>query len=82
MVVRTLVTGIDVPGYASLLTVVLTLGALNLLALGTIGEYVGRIAVEVRARPLYVVEAVIESEAPPAAVETDRLRDGAPACTG
>lgn len=82
VVVRTLVTGIDVPGYASLLTVVLTLGALNLLALGTIGEYVGRIAVEVRARPLYVIEAVIESEAPPAVVESGTLRDDAPACTG
>jgi len=38
VVVRTLVAGVDVPGYASLLTVVLTLGALNLLALGMIGE--------------------------------------------
>jgi hypothetical protein len=80
VVVRTLVAGVDVPGYASLLTVVLTLGALNLLALGMIGEYVGRIAVEVRARPLYVVEAVIEPEAPVDILEPDPSGQGATTC--
>jgi len=72
VVVRTLVSGVDVPGYASLITVMLTLGALNLIALGIIGEYVGRIAVEVRARPLYVVEAVVEAEEPMAVAENAR----------
>ena len=80
VVVRTLVAGVDVPGYASLLTVVLTLGALNLLALGMIGEYVGRIAVEVRARPLYVVEAVIEPEAPADILRPDPSGQGATTC--
>ena len=75
--VRTLVTGVDVPGYASLITVMLTMGALNLLALGIIGEYVGRIAVEVRARPLFVVDEVREAD-PPAGVEELR-KAGAPA---
>jgi glycosyltransferase involved in cell wall biosynthesis len=64
IVVRTLLAGVDVPGYASLLTVILTLGALNLIALGIIGEYVGRIAVEVRARPLYVVEEIVDADDP------------------
>ncbi len=72
IVVRTLATGIDVPGYASLLTVMLTMGALNLLALGIIGEYVGRIAVEVRARPLYVVEEVVDPDEPPVVVGAAR----------
>lgn len=63
VVIRTLATGVDVPGYASLITVMLTMGALNLLALGIIGEYVGRIAVEVRGRPLFVVEEIREADA-------------------
>lgn len=57
---RTLLFGVDVPGYASLMAVVLTLGAVNFIAIGILGEYVGRIAVEVRQRPLYVVDRVLE----------------------
>lgn len=58
VVVKTLIFGIDVPGYASLLVVTLTFGALNMIAVGILGEYVGRIAVEVRQRPLYIIESV------------------------
>ncbi|CAG0990083.1 partial polyisoprenyl-phosphate glycosyltransferase, partial [Burkholderiales bacterium] len=57
LVVRTLVHGIDVPGYASLMAVVLFLGGVQLLSLGVIGEYLGRVYDEVKARPLYVVRA-------------------------
>lgn len=59
IVARTLFFGVDVPGYASLMAVVLTLGAVNFMAIGILGEYVGRIAVEVRQRPLYVVDRVM-----------------------
>jgi glycosyltransferase involved in cell wall biosynthesis len=52
---RTLVFGIDVPGYASLIVAVLFLGGLQLLSLGIIGEYIGRIMIETKQRPLYVV---------------------------
>lgn len=52
---RTLVSGVDVPGYASLITLILILGALNLISIGILGEYIGRIAIEVRQRPLYIV---------------------------
>jgi polyisoprenyl-phosphate glycosyltransferase len=55
VVARTLIFGVDVPGYASLLTVMLFLGGLNLLSLGIMGEYIGRISNEVRERPLFVV---------------------------
>lgn len=55
LVVRTMTTGIDVPGYASIMVAVLMLGGLNLLSLGIIGEYLGRVAREVRQRPLYVI---------------------------
>lgn len=54
-IIKTIVLGIDVPGYASTLVIVLFLGGLNLLSLGVMGEYVGRIAQEVRNRPLFVV---------------------------
>ena len=55
VVVRTLVFGVQVPGYASLMVAVLFLGGLQLLSLGVLGEYVGRILIEAKARPLYVI---------------------------
>lgn len=54
---RTLIFGIDVPGYASTVILILVFGGLNMFALGIIGEYVGRIYTEVRQRPLYVVRS-------------------------
>ncbi|MEM1441921.1 MAG: glycosyltransferase family 2 protein [Verrucomicrobiota bacterium] len=56
--VKTLILGIDVPGYASLLVVTLTLGGLILICLGIIGEYLSRIYVEVKGRPLFLVRKV------------------------
>ena len=55
VIVRTLAFGIDVPGYASLLTAILFLGGVQLISLGVIGEYVGRIYMESKGRPIYVV---------------------------
>jgi glycosyltransferase involved in cell wall biosynthesis len=55
IIVKTMMYGADQPGYASIMVAVLFLGALNLLSLGILGEYVGRIAQEVRNRPLFVV---------------------------
>jgi len=55
VIIRTLVLGIDVPGYASLLTAVLFLGGVQLISLGVIGEYIGRIYMESKGRPIYVV---------------------------
>lgn len=57
LILRTMVFGIDVPGYASTVILVLVFGGLNMFALGIIGEYVGRIYAEVRQRPLYVVRS-------------------------
>ncbi|MFL6739154.1 MAG: glycosyltransferase family 2 protein [Sphingomicrobium sp.] len=55
IIVVTLTSGINVPGYASLMVAVLFLGGLQLLSLGVLGEYVGRILTETKARPLYIV---------------------------
>ena len=60
IVTRVLIFGIDTPGYASLLIAVLLMGAIQLLSLGIIGEYLGRLFVEVKSRPIYVIEGVYE----------------------
>lgn len=55
LILRTLIFGIDVPGYASLMVAILFLGGIQLITLGIIGEYLGRVYEEVKGRPLYVV---------------------------
>lgn len=60
---RTLVLGRDLPGYASLITIILFLGGIQLIGLGIIGEYLGRVYTEVKGRPLYIVRQ-IDSHAP------------------
>jgi glycosyltransferase involved in cell wall biosynthesis len=55
-VVETLVFGVDVPGFASLIVSVTFLAGIQLLSLGVLGEYIGRIFAEVKGRPLYLVE--------------------------
>ena len=52
---RTIVFGADVPGYASLLIAILFIGGVQLISLGVIGEYIGRIYMESKGRPIYVV---------------------------
>lgn len=52
---RTLMLGRDLPGYASLITVVLFLGGVQLIGLGVLGEYIGRLYGEAKGRPIYIV---------------------------
>lgn len=54
-ILQTLLLGVDVPGFASLIVSVMFLGGIQLLSLGVLGEYVGRIFAEVKRRPLYLV---------------------------
>lgn len=55
---QTLMVGVQVPGYASTVILILMFGGLNLFAIGILGEYIGRIYSEVRERPLYVLRSV------------------------
>ena len=55
-VAETMIYGNDVPGFASLIVSVTFLAGIQLLSLGVLGEYIGRIFAEVKGRPLYIVE--------------------------
>ena len=56
IILKTLIFGVDSPGYASIITVVLFLGGIQLMGIGILGEYIGRIYVESKNRPIYIIE--------------------------
>ncbi len=56
VVVQKLVFGIDVPGYATIVVLVLLLGGLQLFSLGILGEYLSKIYVQVKNRPVYILK--------------------------
>ena len=55
IVLKTLLFGVDVPGFASLLTAVLFMGGIQLLGIGVLGAYLGRVYDETKGRPIYLV---------------------------
>jgi glycosyltransferase involved in cell wall biosynthesis len=57
IILRTLLLGVDVPGYSSLLVVTLFMNGLVLIGLGVMGEYMARIFTEVKRRPVYIIAA-------------------------
>ena len=58
IIIKTLIFGIDLPGYASLLSVVLFLGGIQLMGIGILGEYIGRVYKESKRRPAYIIEEI------------------------
>lgn len=56
IILKTLIFGIDLPGYASLAVIMLFLGGIQLIGIGILGEYIGRIYSESKRRPSYIIE--------------------------
>ncbi len=88
---RTLILGVDVPGYASIIVAVMVLGGVQLLTMGVFGAYLGRLYEEAKRRPMYIlrqtegIDPVGEAAARPmlplraASLRTRRVEpDGAP----
>lgn len=62
IVIRTVVFGVDLPGYASLLVATIFFGSVQLISVGMLGEYIGRIYMESKRRPLYIVRRRHDSQ--------------------
>lgn len=55
IVIRTMIFGVDLPGYASLFVAILFLGSVQLIGIGVLGEYIGRTYLESKRRPTYLI---------------------------
>ena len=67
--VRTIVFGADVPGFPSIIVSVMLLAGVQLISLGVLGEYLGRVYEEVKARPLFLIAeevGIAQAKAPEA----------------
>ena len=82
---RTAIYGIEVPGYESIIVTILFLGGIQLISLGVLGEYLGRVFDEVRGRPLYLARERIgfasDDAAAAEALPQDRAPGGHPLVT-
>lgn len=56
LLIRTIIFGVDVPGYASIMASVLCMGGIQLVCIGIIGGYLGRVYNEAKQRPIYIIE--------------------------
>ncbi len=62
VVLQKLIAGIDVPGYATIIVLILLLGGIQLVCIGIIGEYVGKTFEQSKNRPVYVAKEVLDYE--------------------
>ncbi len=62
IMIRTLIFGVDLPGYASLLVAILFLGSVQLIGIGVLGEYIGRTYMEAKRRPTYLIRKTYQQE--------------------
>ena len=62
VILQKLIWGIAVPGYATIITMILLLGAVQLVCIGIIGEYVGRTFEQSKNRPVYIAKEILDYE--------------------
>ena len=62
IVLDTLINGIDVPGYATIVVGIMFFGGIQLLSIGILGEYIARIFTEVKQRPSYIIRQLLSSK--------------------
>jgi undecaprenyl-phosphate 4-deoxy-4-formamido-L-arabinose transferase len=82
LLVRRLVIGSEAEGLFTLFAILFFFIGLALFGIGLLGEYVGRIYAQVRERPRYIVEAVLEQGAPPLLAASADSGEAAPADGG
>ena len=62
VVLQKLIVGIDVPGYATIIVLILLLGSMQLFCIGIIGEYVGKTFEQSKDRPIYIAKEILTPE--------------------
>jgi glycosyltransferase involved in cell wall biosynthesis len=62
VILQKLITGIDIPGYATIIVLILFLGSMQLFCIGIIGEYVGRTFEQTKNRPIYLAKEILSYE--------------------
>ena len=62
VIIEKLCWGIDVPGYATIIVLILLLGSIQLFCIGIIGEYVGRTFEQTKDRPIYIAKEILDYE--------------------
>ena len=62
VVLEKLIAGIDIPGYATIIVLILLLGSMQLFCIGIIGEYVGKIFEQSKERPVFIAKEVLTYE--------------------
>jgi glycosyltransferase involved in cell wall biosynthesis len=60
VIIQKLTAGIDVPGYATIIVLILFLGSMQLICIGIIGEYVGRTFEQSKNRPIYIPKEILK----------------------
>ena len=62
VILQKLIAGIDVPGYASIIVLILFFGAMQLFCIGIVGEYVGRTFEQSKHRPIYLTKEILKND--------------------
>ena len=62
VILKRIILGVDVPGYATIVVLILFLGGLQLLLLGVVGEYIARTYIQGKNRPVYIEKEVLKAK--------------------